>query len=342
MRSFGCILLGLLLACTDDTDSGGMTILVDPDQSVLDAGNPDVGAQSDSEVTPRADQGLLVDVSVADAAVEFDGNSEADVQIMESDAAPAQPDAMGLDLETSAADQHYLDLWMEQDQGFVSSLRWLPHFIYEQGYVSICIRLEMREAIQLDGGDIEGIRRMIEDGVHTWQRGLVGYGTWPDIPLAEVKLFGVAHTDVVELMNPPDVPLYVNAEAKCPDECSRFHHRDEADPDYADCPRQDVDHFDFTSWYSDFDFGAAGHGGDWGTRLSWAVYQDEVETGQRRVTYHELGHVAGLPDMYLYPDRDEGHRRPRAIMATDGNIRVFDYIMLRQLWDLAWVAYYAE
>ena len=340
---FACT--GLLLGCTgeegsDDTPS-------DPDvgldaSAVDDAGAVDgtfvVDAEGPDGADPVSDAGVDGESPMADAAESVDA-----MIVPPADAALA--DAAGptaLDIEVSPADDHYRELWWSRDADFVTSLKWLPHFIYEQGDVATCIRLEMRTPRELTGADIEDIRRMIEEGVQAWQRGLVGEPNWPDIPLADVHIFGIAHTDVVQLVDPPDVPIYVNAEAKCPDSCSRFHQRLAEPPDYSQCPRQDIDHFDFTSWYSDFDFGAAGHGGDWGTRLAWGVHLDERDGRHQRVTDHEIGHIAGLPDIYNYPRRDGGHQRPVGIMAEDVQIRDFDYLMLRRVWATGFEAFYAD
>lgn len=49
-------------------------------------------------------------------------------------------------------------------------------------------------------------------------------------------------------------------------------------------------------WFSDADFGAAGHGGDWGVRLKYQYASDY------NLVMHEVGHVFGLPDVYAFPD----------------------------------------
>ena len=339
------VLSAALIGCSD---SGS-----DPGTEIADSAVPD-GSFLGSDAVIASDMGPNTDASTsgADEGVEgldvgadpFDAAPDSMVDAaVEEDAGEVDPTGLTpLALEESPADAHYRQMWWTREGEFVTSLKWLPHFIYEQGYVSTCVRLEMRRERTLTGEDVEDIRRMIEDGVQAWQLGLVGEENWPDIPLAEVRLFGVAHTDAVELIDPPDVPIYVNAEAKCPDSCSRFHQKHVAEPDYSACPRQDLDHFDFTSWYSDFDFGAAGHGGDWGTRLNWVVHLDELNGRNQRVTIHEIGHIAGLPDIYGYPQRDAGHRRPVGIMATANEIHDFDYLMLRRVWAAAFEAFYAE
>jgi len=351
MRTFllSSVCVFMFVGCESDSDNSLTQVIVLDDAQAVpsDAHNlaADAGTSPllDTGNTVNDDAGGFIDMfAQIDAEIEFDTGIPQDSGPLVNDATVTPEPLHPIEVAVTPADEHYLSLWIDREGDFAASLRWLPHFIYEQEYVSICIRLDMRAPRQFSAADIEEIRQLIEDGVHVWQRGLVGEPNWPDFPLVPVHLFGVAHTESVTLLDDLDVPIFVNDEAKCPDECSRFHHRDQDTPDYSDCPRQDLDHFDFTSWYSDFDFGAAGHGGDWGTRLAWNVFQDELRTGQRRVSYHEIGHVAGLPDMYTYPFRDNDHRRPRAIMATSDRMESFDYLLIRQLWRFAWDTFYAD
>ena len=106
--------------------------------------------------------------------------------------------------------------------------------------------------------------------------------------------------------------MYRNENAECPSSCFRFTYKHDRAPDYADCEHPSMTHFDFNIWYSDFDIGAAGHGGDRGTRLPWRLFLEELRSpGPKRVTDHELGHVAGLPDVYNYPMEPTGTLDPR-------------------------------
>lgn len=253
-----------------------------------------------------------------------------------------EPTDPALTLEPTEADLAYIDHWLDGPGGaeFVSSLRWLPHFLHEQGSLSICLRLELEGDWTVDGSQVEAIRQQIEDSVWAWQRGLIGEPNWVRDQRVPVHLFGIATTPSVVLADPPDVPVYTNDSAACPDACSRFVYRAEDAPTYPDCTHPTRSHFDVNIWYSDFSFGAAGHGGDWGTRLDWELFLDELE-GVPTVTEHELGHVAGLPDVYNYPGTLDGHERPEAIMVYADTIQDFDYLMLREAWALGWEAFYA-
>ena len=76
--------------------------------------------------------------------------------------------------------------------------------------------------------------------------------------------------------------------------------------------------------------------------MDWELFLNKLSGDTLRVTDQELGHVAGLPDLYNFPLILDGYDRPSAIMATAGSIQDFDYLMLRKVWELGWAAFYAE
>ena len=247
-----------------------------------------------------------------------------------------------IDLNPTDAEIEYLNHWLDEQEEFVASLKWLPHYIHEQGELGICLRFEFENEQTVDGDMIEDLRNKIEERVWEWQRGLIGEENWIHDTVTPVRLFGIGVTPQVTLFNAPDVPVYENESAECPNECFRFTFKYDEAPTYADCEHPSLSHFDFNIWYSDFPFGAAGHGGDWGTRLDWELMLEEVYDDTPTVTDHELGHVAGLPDVYNYPFTLNGFDRPDAIMSTDETLQPFDYLMLRKVWELGWAQHYSE
>lgn len=46
-----------------------------------------------------------------------------------------------------------------------------------------------------------------------------------------------------------------------------------------------IDHFDIVIWYSDYSFGALGHGGNWGIRVRWHEFNREQSAQSFRTTY---------------------------------------------------------
>ena len=225
-------------------------------------------------------------------------------------------------IEPTEADQAYMDYWLDLDRDFVASLKWLPHYIYEQGELGVCLKLDFQSPQTVTGDQIEAIREKIEERVWQWQRGLIGEPNWVHDTRTPVYLFGIGATEMVQLEEAPDVPVYVNEGADCPGDCFRFTFKHDPNPLYADCNHPTMSHFDFNIWYSDYGFGAAGHGGDWGTRLDWALFLNELVSEYPTVTDHELGHVAGLPDVYNYPMTLDSLPRPPAIMATDPGFKI--------------------
>ena len=250
--------------------------------------------------------------------------------------------AQHIDITPTDAETRYLNHWMDEQENFVARHRWLPHFIHEQGELGICMRFEFDSERTVDGELVESIRRKIEDRVWEFQKGLIGEPNWTRTEKTPVKLFGIGITPQVNLVDAPDVPVYENAAAECPSDCFRFTYKNQAEPLFENCDHPSMWHFDFNIWYSDFSFGAAGHGGDWGTRLDWNQFMSELNDSTPRVTDHELGHVAGMPDVYNYPMTLDGHWRPSALMAHSSSMKDLDILMLRKVWELGWERFYSD
>jgi len=70
-----------------------------------------------------------------------------------------------LGITPESADEAYLASWMSDQEDFVSSLKWLPHFIHEQEELGICLRLEFQSRQGVDGNLVETIRQKIEERV---------------------------------------------------------------------------------------------------------------------------------------------------------------------------------
>jgi len=129
--------------------------------------------------------------------------------------------------------------------------------------LGICIRFALESAQSIDGELVESIRKKIEERGWEWQKGLIGQPNRTHDTSTPVQIFGIAVTPQVEVDDLPGVPLYENDNAECPNPCFRFTYKYEENPQYTDCEHPNMSHIDFDIWYSDFDFEAAGHGGDW-------------------------------------------------------------------------------
>lgn len=266
----------------------------------------------------------------------IDSDTPQDIPVEEDDGLP-------IEFEPTEAEVEYLSYWLEQDQDFVASLKWLPHFIHEQGELGICMKFDFENEQTVDGDLVESIRSKVEERIWEWQKGLVGQPNWIRDSRTPVYVFGIGVTPSVQQQNlPEDILVYENESADCPAVCSRFTYKHDTAPTYDECEHPTMSHFDFAIWYSDYSFGAAGHGGDWGTRLDWLLFLDELSSSVLRVTDHELGHVAGLPDIYTYPLTVNGYDVPDTLMGYVDTIQNFDYLMIRKVWELGWNQFYAE
>ena len=112
-----------------------------------------------------ADQPLATDAGAAHG----DGLTDAGRRIDAGERGDAGTPDAGVDndpieITPTDAQTEYINHWLAQDHGeeFVSSLKWLPHFVHEQGELGVCLRLEFREA-SVPGWRIEEIRSMIAE-----------------------------------------------------------------------------------------------------------------------------------------------------------------------------------
>jgi len=196
---------------------------------------------------------------------------------------------------------------------------------HEQGYLNVCLKLDFRGSRTVTGTEIDTLRNQVEEAVYEWEKQLHGQAGWSRTQKTPVKLFGIAVSNKARLSEAPaGVQIYRDA---CPDACSRFKmEKGRPTADYSGCTNPRMSHFDFDVTYSDYGFGAAGHGGDWGVRMEWGKRSD---LGLLR---HELGHTAGLPDVYTYPTSLAGNSRPKSIMAHQSTLQNFDRTLIQGFW----------
>eukprot|EP00440_Ansanella_granifera_P072323 gb/GFBE01078487.1/.p1 GENE.gb/GFBE01078487.1/~~gb/GFBE01078487.1/.p1 ORF type:complete len:391 (+),score=55.20 gb/GFBE01078487.1/:1-1173(+) len=232
----------------------------------------------------------------------------------------------------TAEEEYWLRKWPEfcSSSSSIHSVKWLPHFLDEQGGLNICIRLQFSELHVSSEEEVEEIRSFTEEMVYWWQHALMDTEDWKYKGRLPVKVFGVAMTPNVTIGN-SSLDIYVNDEAKCPDACSRFvveREKYARAPNYSACD-QPGEHFDIEIWTGDMGVNASSSGGDWGVRIPWSVFEPEVRgKTQPNVTLHELGHTAGLPDF----DEWTALKRPDSIFWESQSPTVFDCMMMRSLW----------
>lgn len=305
--------------------------------------------------------------TVAQQSAELDENGA--LQVAAAGSADPRPmiatptaDGLGVPLvrgrqaRSTAADSAYTSHWLDSMGGRLQNQDWgdfMATTAYKHGEIKICLMLDMTNgAHTFDATEVEQLRKEAENGVNRFVDALEGQPGWPaSLSHVPVRLAGVAMRARSTLRGnlAEGIPVHVNANAACPSECHKFTyknsascHRDhpqkqggcqlDAPFGRSDCTAETSP--DFNIWFSDFDFGAAGHGGDWGSRVNWDAHLSDRRAGHQRVLDHEIGHAFGLPDVYLMPGSLNGHSRPRSLMAHQSTLQAFDRTLTQKAWDI--------
>jgi hypothetical protein len=186
------------------------------------------------------------------------------------------------------------------------------------GTLNWAIRWESNQPVTLR--QRQQVAAMLYEATNQWTRPLIGMEGWPfeEIP---VTVVGWAVTDAALILDrQPNEVVWVNNTheapnthtrdsdnnlrlefmASAPRAMSRFiNHRAVNNGSYQ-YPGGIHNRFDMYLWCTSFGFGAAGHGGDWGTRMgSNAILTAAANGGAGSgVLLHEIGHGFGLYDFY--------------------------------------------
>lgn len=262
--------------------------------------------------------------------------------------------------EVTDTDQLYLDYWLKTVQANVTEEQWLPHFIDTQGYISLCLRLDFQEKTVVTGQDISDTLAFLTASARDLQQALIGEEHFSWTRPVKIGLFGIAHTSNVEfqeLTAEQNATLkFQNAEARCPETCSRFMSKktvkelkiEGKNHDFASCkekrsnPDFPVNQYDLNLWYSDYKWGegntSVAAGGAWGLRMLWE------NRNSASLYYHLVGRTAGLANAEDWPLWLEWWAiRPWTIMAStwhypgysSSEFYDFDVMMLRHLWQMS-------
>ena len=194
------------------------------------------------------------------------------------------PVVRGRRARSTAAESAYTSYWLDSMSGRFKNQNhgdFMATTAYKHGEIRICLQLDMKNAAHtFDAHEVETLRKEAEDGINRFVDLLEGQPGWPaSLSHVPVRLAVVAMRTRSTLRGnlAEGVPVHVNADAKCPTECHKFTyknsapcHRDHPQKeggcqldfpfDRADCAAETSPDFDI--WFSDFDFGGGGHGGD--------------------------------------------------------------------------------
>lgn len=234
-------------------------------------------------------------------------------------------DVDALQLKISETEHAYQDFWLvDNNKGngnnrtgteIIDQLDFLFDFVRNNnGKLNICIEFDFKKEKVVTADKIEAIRETIQNGVNTWKEGLNGYNGW-------------AFNE--------DIPVTVSAISKSSKTTINAH--DDLLTGRSVCNKSDGD---FKVKFSDYNIGSRGFGGNWGMQMRWYVFNSELASGVFHITYHELGHVMGLPDVYSYPKQlDHTHHldEVKSIMANNDykEVQQMDHSMLRKVWNLS-------
>jgi hypothetical protein len=164
------------------------------------------------------------------------------------------------------------------------------------GTISYCMRWESESPLTREVRDT--IERVLPEQYNKWFRWMYG---WDGFPFDRIDVRVVAYAakgsvDVqgdmggrdlyVDLLDHEGVPM-------CPDDCSRWHHRDNKFPN---CTGGADHHFDQTFWLTDGM--TSGSGWDWGQRIGKEYFFNDVarKTDNITILQHEMGHTFALDD----------------------------------------------
>ncbi len=158
---------------------------------------------------------------------------------------------------------------------------------------------------------------------------MAGHNRWPyaDVP---IKVVGWAVRDRAQLQwNDNSVDIYVNDirenAPQCAEGCGRFFNRNGT---YPRCPGGVARHYDQSLWLT-AGFGG-GAGGDWGQRIGSEYFMGNLNSSERDILLHEIGHTFGLDDFYDWTPTGVGGFIMKA--GSSSVITEFDKWMFRDWW----------
>ncbi|MBN1129668.1 MAG: T9SS type A sorting domain-containing protein [Chitinispirillaceae bacterium] len=175
------------------------------------------------------------------------------------------------------------------------------HATAAMGKFQVCIRWDSRNE-NVSSTKRDEMEQMLQRHIKQWIDCLSGHDGWPwaTVPLRISGWAGYTASNFGWTESDNGVPIYIGDTSfenapQCPQTCGRFFHTDR-NYTYPSCPGGAKNHYDWSSWHSYDDFGAGGHGSDWGQRTRTSALSRIDQ--QIMVISHEMGHGFYMPDFY--------------------------------------------
>ena len=225
-------------------------------------------------------------------------------------------------LVLSETEKAYQEYWLNNNNKspgiqLLKRHDWLfDSVVKNNGTINICVEFDFKQNKVISDTMMNNIKISIEGGINEWKKGLHGYKNWAFEDDVKVSISEVVKSKATQLEG---------------EYADKLLHSDS-------CEQILYANYDFKVKFSDYNIGSRGYAGNWGLQLRWYVFLQELESQEFFITYHELGHVMGLPDVYTYPNTVESKyylSDVKSIMANNGDriIQDLDWAMLRSYYD---------
>ncbi len=254
--------------------------------------------------------------------------------------------------------------------GSGGSKNWRRDWIFHQiwaggGTFNYAVRWQSDKPVTFE--QRQQVASMLHESINQWARALIGAEGWPfqEIPVTVVGwsthdgslIQGKQPNENVWVNNDHNAPKAMSSDAMSvpisspPGNLSRLISNSSSNPNYQ-YPGGLHNRYDQVLWCTSYNFGAAGHGDEWGQRLgSQAVISGAANHakngGGEYVLMHEIGHGFSFYDFYgaVGTDRPPATTTDETFCGSNSSLRTvmscgygntlgaYDHWMIRYYWD---------